>query len=176
MAYMTYFYLDIPDDGPTYEQVADVLACIRDGTPFGHERYSENVVFWSAVLQGENDASWSDQSKDMKVVSDRWPNVLFTLRGRGDEQDDQWIEYHINGRMHREERGPWTHPEFDPAKLDGSPNAANVRSVIDFFNKGLVANGYELLMTQPSVDRPDDAIMVVDFLTDQVYAVPGPRD
>jgi hypothetical protein len=35
----------------------------------------------------------------MRIVSLKWPDILFELKGSGDEYDDLWIKYFKNGKM-----------------------------------------------------------------------------
>lgn len=105
MSYYTYFYLDIPDGGPTMEEVAAKLAEINNG-----ERFD-----W--VIRGEGSSKWVNHHDDMREVSRHFRGVLFTLRGDGEITYDNWVEYHLNGKTQREAQPEWIPPAFDPAKL-----------------------------------------------------------
>ena len=54
----------------------------------------------------------------MQASSPTWPNVLFTLTGEGDDPDDQWLEYHMNGKVQCLKRPNWAPEPFDPTKLE----------------------------------------------------------
>ena len=118
MAYMTFYSLRISAPEPTIPDIACLLADISDRTPIRHRSHETNSRFWESVLGAEQDSSWYDHETHMRSISAAWPTVLFTLAGRGDEPDDQWVRYHLNGKMHKEERGEWTPPPFDPDKLE----------------------------------------------------------
>lgn len=42
---------------------------------------------------------WYDHEAAMKEVSLDYPGVLFELEGRGEERDDVWIKYFLDGKM-----------------------------------------------------------------------------
>lgn len=46
-------------------------------------------------------AKWYDHEDHMKALSLRYKDVLFTLRGNGEESDDIWCKYFKNGKMQR---------------------------------------------------------------------------
>ena len=116
---MTTYHLHINVDGdlPSIDDIAQRLAGVADGTPEGTDGHEFNVRYWEMVLRGQQDAAWDHHCEHMKQISPEWPDIVFTLEGVPDENDEQWIEYHSNGRAQREVRGPWTPPPFDPDKL-----------------------------------------------------------
>jgi len=60
--------------------------------------------------------TWYQHEPDMKNFSLKYPSVLFTLCGQGDNNDDNWVKYFKNGKV-QEEQARITYPEFDPSKL-----------------------------------------------------------
>jgi hypothetical protein len=42
---------------------------------------------------------WYDHEIDMKELSKRFPEVIFKLHGKGEENDDMWNKYFKNGKM-----------------------------------------------------------------------------
>jgi hypothetical protein len=47
----------------------------------------------------ENQTKWYDHEDDMKHISKRYPNTVFRLDGRGEEQGDVWIKFFSKGKM-----------------------------------------------------------------------------
>ena len=117
MAYMTYYHMEISDPEPSMKDLERQLAWVADKTLPGNPHYENRLAFWEGVLSGDLDASWYDHREIMQQISLEWPGVLFTLNGRGDDQDDQWVEYHIDGKVHRAERPGWEPPPFDQDQL-----------------------------------------------------------
>lgn len=54
--------------------------------------------------------------KVLKDFSTKYPDVLFTLTGLGEEPDDQWIKYFKNGKMQLA-KAKITFDSFDESKL-----------------------------------------------------------
>jgi len=65
----------------------------------------------------EESCKWYDHEEDIKAVSERFPNVLITLSGEGEEQPDLWKKYFKNGKMQRAD-AIVTYPEFDENLLE----------------------------------------------------------
>lgn len=42
---------------------------------------------------------WYEHEEDMRKFSNKFQDVLFELRGEGEEWDDRWIKYFFNGKM-----------------------------------------------------------------------------
>ncbi len=117
MAYMTYYSMEISEPKPTVADAARWLAETVDKTPPTHPEHEQNSSFWELVLSGEEDAPWYNHKEDMQALSKMWPDILFTLTGIGEEQDDQWVEYHMNGKVQRLDRPQWEPEPFDHSKL-----------------------------------------------------------
>ena len=108
MGYYTYVNMEINEGGPTLEQVAETVGDVTKDT---------DINYWVGALQGENEVKWYEHESDMRKVSRRHPEAVFTLRGEGEDPADQWVEYYKNGKLQVEARPEWTPSPFDPAKL-----------------------------------------------------------
>lgn len=53
---------------------------------------------------------WYDHDEDMIALSYKFPSVLFTLYGDGEESEDFWYAYYLNGSM-----------QFCPARITYDP-------------------------------------------------------
>ena len=110
MGYNSFHNLQIKESDVTIEDVAATLAQVTNDD-------DDDAAFWESVLSGETDATWYDHSEDLQKVSMRYPDALLILSGEGEESDDQWVEYHRNGKMQLEHMPEWTPAPFDPDKL-----------------------------------------------------------
>jgi len=57
--------------------------------------YAENCTIEDMIE--EDVMKWYDHEEDMCKLSELFPDVLFTLEGNGEEQDDIWREYFYCG-------------------------------------------------------------------------------
>jgi len=69
---------------------------------------------------GSDRTKWYDHQKDMKVLSEKFPTVLFTLNGEGEEGGDLWKEYWLGGKV-QVAQARIVYDEFSPNAL-GEPN------------------------------------------------------
>jgi len=60
--------------------------------------------------------TWYNHREDMVKLSAAFPDVLFTLWGRGDESDDLWKQYFLGGKCQVAE-AIITYPDFDEGEL-----------------------------------------------------------
>jgi len=59
---------------------------------------------------------WYEHEKNMREFSKKHPNTLFKLLGFGEDSDDVWHEYYLNGKMQKE-KAIITFNDYDPLKL-----------------------------------------------------------
>jgi len=64
----------------------------------------------------DDQCKWYEHTEDMCRLSKEYPNVLFTLTGNGEESEDMWVEYFMNGKV-QVENAVITYGKFDPKKL-----------------------------------------------------------
>lgn len=105
----------------------DARFCPRCGAPTKPMMLDEIVgrlidaneeMSYALLSDGSRNESsrWYDYKDDMIALSKRLPDVLFTLSGEGQENDDMWREYYLGGKCQRAE-AQITFDEFDPEKL-----------------------------------------------------------
>lgn len=57
---------------------------------------------------------WYEHETDVAALSSKFPTVLFTLDGQGEELGDVWRKFFLGGKVHQAEM---KFEFFDPAKL-----------------------------------------------------------
>ena len=66
--------------------------------------------------KSNDSCKWYQHDDDMKKLSEKFPNVIFTLEGTGEEPGDQWKKYYFDGKV-QEAKAIITFDEFDKNKL-----------------------------------------------------------
>lgn len=59
---------------------------------------------------------WYDHQKEVAHFSKKFPDVLFTLHGKGEESGDVWKKYFVNGKV-QVAKAKLVFDEFDEKKL-----------------------------------------------------------
>ena len=75
---------------------------------------------------GGDTAKWYDWQKDMVEVSERFPHLLFSLQGEGEESGDIWKAWARNGRVRRAQ----ARIVFDEPDLDADLPSPDVEKAI----------------------------------------------
>jgi hypothetical protein len=73
---------------------------------------------WAVDMSGDTNDSvkWYDHEEDMKELSKIYPEVVFKLKGEGEEGGDIWVKYFKNGQM-QDCPAKISFDEFDENKL-----------------------------------------------------------
>ena len=103
MGYYTTFSLDFDADIDLNNEVLDKLEELC-----GYRFEDDNMLY---------DVKWYDWELNMRTLSLRYPDILFTLSGVGDENGDLWDAYFKCGKMQFCE-AKVVFPEFDESKLE----------------------------------------------------------
>jgi len=77
--------------------------------------YAETAIDENGDTQEE--CKWYNHEKDMKGFSKNYPELLFTLKGEGEEYPDIWTKYFMNGKMQRVD-AVISFDQFDKDKLE----------------------------------------------------------
>jgi hypothetical protein len=106
MGYYTHYKLQVtgaaPELLPTIHQALSAL----EGA-----RYALRLSVGPAVEYPSNErVKWYEHEADLRALSARFPGVLFTLSGEGQEARDLWTAYHRDGLLQRVQ----ARIEFDP--------------------------------------------------------------
>jgi hypothetical protein len=92
------------------EEIRKALDEISDGYNF--ENNSDGgeleITLW--------DAKWYSHEEDMRELSKKYPDLVFQIKGEGEESGDLWIEYYKNGKM-QEAPAKIVYDDFDETKL-----------------------------------------------------------
>jgi hypothetical protein len=135
MGYYTYFDLDI-DDSQVKDQVekkkqseieeiqqSNISNELKKRLIKDVEKmYETSVVTKNDVVNFltfnpfGGQCKWYEHTEDMRNVSKKYPNVLFTLTGNGEEPEDMWVKYFMNGKV-QIEKAVITYGKFDLKKL-----------------------------------------------------------
>jgi hypothetical protein len=83
------------------------------------EKYTkQNFHGYDLELERETDPQkWYTYEDDMRKLSKKFPKVLFILSGSGEDSEDLWREYYLNGKRQRS-KAVITYQEFDKKLLD----------------------------------------------------------
>lgn len=63
------------------------------------EQNSENFYALEEDGSGSDACKWYEHESDMIDFSRKFPDVLFTLKGIGEESGDIWTKYFVNGKV-----------------------------------------------------------------------------
>ena len=108
MGYYTIFKLSAKDSEIT-DDMKKELSTINS-------YYFDNMNLIDELVEGWFEAKWYDYVDNMKMLSLRFPTIVFILEGDGEENDDMWVAYFMNGKV-QYEKAKITYNSFDPNKL-----------------------------------------------------------
>ena len=90
MAYLTYYCLRI--ESPTPAEHEHALTTLRESSENAQEALTADGSPWEWW-------AWYEHEDDMRQLSTRFPDMLFILSGKGEENEDIWVKYFKGGRM-----------------------------------------------------------------------------
>lgn len=95
MGYYTKFDLDF--QGSVEEK--DIVKALANINPNYFDMYRTGITEEDICLDMlfEEEMKWYDATHDMIQLSEKFPDVIFTLEGHGEEFGDVWREYYKNG-------------------------------------------------------------------------------
>jgi hypothetical protein len=106
MGYLTRY--SIKANKPIYDYPPEI-----GGTKQDVEEWVSTVIGFNPF---EDCCKWYEHDEDMRKVSKLLPEILFTLSGEGEENDDIWRAYYLDGKCHFC-RARITFDPFDATKL-----------------------------------------------------------
>jgi hypothetical protein len=90
------------------DAVEDFMNSEESSPSYGQSIYS--------LCEYAGEIKWYEHDKEMLAASRKFPSVLFTLSGEGEESGDFWRRYYKNGKC-QEARAQIVYAEFDEGKL-----------------------------------------------------------
>lgn len=128
MGYYTYYTLNAKNYGEadpnrkpaTAMEIAKSMQAMGDDAFYPFEGTIDDLILEEAQdttidMEPDDTAKWYDYDKEMKKLSEMYPNTLFKLHGDGEEGGDSWDAYYLGGKK-AEYRA--TIPPFDPKDLE----------------------------------------------------------
>lgn len=108
MGYYTSYTIESSDDG--------MVECPTCGTcgALTHELGIEEQIGYDPFGEANK---WYHHEEDMRAYSKKFPDVVFTINGEGEESGDVWVKYFKNGKMQKEVAEIQLAP-FDEGKLE----------------------------------------------------------
>lgn len=85
---------DVGVDNPQTKEA--MVEWVRKNDPDMLEGFEEMLLGGYAF-----NCKWYEHQDDMKVFSLAFPGVLFEMCGAGEEEEDKWKEYYLDGKMQR---------------------------------------------------------------------------
>ena len=96
MRYRTSYNMTVQNvkDNDQYESLCDAL---NGKGILNYALYRGGLRGISAEFHENCPVTWRYHEKDMMDISKRFPNMVFQLRGQGEDHDDLWEKYFQNG-------------------------------------------------------------------------------
>lgn len=118
MGYYTKYELTITGEGERWVTGTDKEGNkIEVNIGFDYDEIERELVELSGYSSLFDDSvKWYDHDANMREISKRYPALLFTLEGVGEEAGDMWCKYYQAGKC-QHELARIEFGKFDPAKL-----------------------------------------------------------
>ena len=105
MGYYTTYELEIEGQGEKWVQGVDEAGnSVRVNIGHDHAAIEHEIVQasgYSSLFEGEA-IKWYGHDEEMRAISRKYPDLLFTLTGVGEESGDMWRCYYQAGKCQRE--------------------------------------------------------------------------
>ena len=116
MGYYTHYTLEIVGDALT--EVKGIDSEGKPGSvfvPLDSSKITDEVLALSGY-SSFSEIKWYDHETHMRQISRKYKDLLFILRGEGEESGDLWVKYFKNGKM-QTARARVEYDKFDEKKL-----------------------------------------------------------
>lgn len=108
------YQLNISTPAPTLHEVAEALS---EAAPHVFPDSRSKADDWLTVIDGSCPFGWYEAEWDLRKISTRWPDTLFTLRVIAMDGELDGIVHVQNGRSHNQHQPQWRPEPFDTAQL-----------------------------------------------------------
>ena len=105
MGYYTWYTMNARNI-KTKEEYESIIQALKDKEIYTSENTSgvfcESKYYEEdkeAIFDAYDECKWYDHTYDMMNISKLFPDVIFRLRGDGEEKEDMWYEYYQNGKV-----------------------------------------------------------------------------
>jgi len=111
MGYNTWYGLNVFDEGMFKQESKKARIAIK----YLREYSEEAFEILEPGGDGEDWGRWYNFNADMYWISRLFPELIFALHGDGDEMEDLWVCYYVDGMEQMEYK--ISTPPFDRTKL-----------------------------------------------------------
>jgi len=120
MGYYTRYTLEVKGEGPILDQFVRDFDDNKQMCAYGGLRGVTALEVNGKELYNDAEAcKWYDCDTDLKLLSKEYPNLLFTLSGKGEEAGDLWRNYYRNGHAQAcRAKIIYDEPDLDRLPLD----------------------------------------------------------
>jgi hypothetical protein len=115
MGYYTDFHLDI-DFRPPLNDIENVPQELCQKVVDAIYRESGDYVRFDWDGAAHDSYKWYDCKDVMLLVSKQFPALLLTLWGDGEDSEDKWVSYFLDGKV-QEEVASIIYPKFSETEL-----------------------------------------------------------
>ena len=119
MGYYTRFELDITGTGDRWVTGVDAKGeKVKVNIGIDHGEVQQEICDLSGYTDpfDTDTHKWYDHDEHMRSVSKKYPDLLFTLSGEGEESGDLWVKYYKGGKC-QVELAKIEYGKFDTTKL-----------------------------------------------------------
>lgn len=107
MGYYTYYNIEVEEDkmGVDDEKIAAIYAKAKELDLEFTDVFDQSLCSWDCC-------KWYECEEEMKRLSSFFPEVMFTVFGNGEAEDDFWIAHFKDGKE-KFRQGQIVYPTFD---------------------------------------------------------------